>query len=463
MLEKIKKGRGIVRKIGVLFLTFCLIICLVCAPAFAADVSMYSYNGKILPGLPEWDKETYPYALIRLYPSDSTYTAFFFQSPLIEYQNSNDSCYVVFPGDTVTSYCSCKLNGDTWSDVTVSTIDRTGMSRWRLTIYTVFWSNFDIPNTDGTTYLAASDPVEAADISAVTVTPSTHTMYPGDTQKFVELVVVFDSGDYDSSVTWSVTGNTSTSTVIDNSSDSPTFGYLTVGADETSTSLIVTATSVQDPSVYGTALVTVVVQEEDPDPETSSDPEGEGTGSGSEGEGSGTGEGSGSGSGSGESGEGSGSGSEGEGGSSGEGSGSEGEGESSGSESESGSVLEQEEEKANTGGNESVEDLTEAIPDYSEEFIVALEDFAMAFSYEGTEAILPIPPIVMPGIAGLIPETTLLSSIQFDFGEYIGFLPDSLLLLAQSLLTIALIIFCFKELYDAISYALTLKKGEGSN
>ena len=121
---------------------------------------MYSYNGVELPPLPEWDKETYPYAVIRTYADGITITAIFFQSPLIEYQSSNDSCYVIYPADTATSYCACKLDGDTWSDVTVSTVDRTGMSRWRITIYTVFWSNFDIPNEDdGTTYLAASDPV----------------------------------------------------------------------------------------------------------------------------------------------------------------------------------------------------------------------------------------------------------------------------------------------------------------
>lgn len=58
-------------------------------------------------------------------------------------------------------------------------------------------------------------------------------------------------GDIDRSVTWTVAGNTSKDTVI--AAD----GTLTVGKDETAAKLTVTATSVQDPTVSESMVVTV--------------------------------------------------------------------------------------------------------------------------------------------------------------------------------------------------------------
>lgn len=123
------------------------------------------------------------------------------------------------------------------------------------------------------------------------------------------------------------------------------------------------------------------------------------------------------------------------------------------------SVIDQEKNEADSSGNSAVDDMTDAVPDYSEQFIDALTSFAGAFAYEGTEAVLPIPSLTVPGIPGLIPETVIFDGEDLDFGDYIALLPSTLLLLVQSLLTIALIVFCFKELYGTISYVLTLKRG----
>lgn len=121
-------------------------------------------------------------------------------------------------------------------------------------------------------------------------------------------------------------------------------------------------------------------------------------------------------------------------------------------------VIQEEQDKAEVGGNSSVGELESVIPDHSAGFMEALQGFAECMSYTGTDAKLKIPGITMPEIAGLIPKYEIMEGTTLDFGVYIGYLPDGLLLLVQSLLTIALIIYCFKELYDTVAYVLTLRR-----
>lgn len=86
-------------------------------------------------------------------------------------------------------------------------------------------------------------------ITGVVVSPSNANVMAGKSYKFKASV---DGGyDYDSSVNWDVTGNTSTATRI--SSD----GILTVGNDENSSSLTIIATSRQDSDFRGKSKVAV--------------------------------------------------------------------------------------------------------------------------------------------------------------------------------------------------------------
>lgn len=130
---------------------------------------------------------------------------------------------------------------------------------------------------------------------------------------------------------------------------------------------------------------------------------------------------------------------------------------------EIGDVLEEqanaEKEQASQGGDSNVNEVLEVVPDKSEGFMNAIQGFASSMSYTGTSATLSIPALTIPEIPGLIPKTVLWDGLELDFGQYIGMLPDGLLLLVQSLLTIALIVYCFKELYDTIAYVMTLRKG----
>ena len=87
------------------------------------------------------------------------------------------------------------------------------------------------------------------EISEVTVSPSSKEVQKGSSQNFTATVI--GTGAYNEGVTWSVSGNSSSDTVVSTS------GELTVATDETSTSLTVTATSEQDGSKIGTAIVTV--------------------------------------------------------------------------------------------------------------------------------------------------------------------------------------------------------------
>ena len=82
----------------------------------------------------------------------------------------------------------------------------------------------------------------------VTVEPKTMTVdaNPGQKGQFTAVVTGTDNTD----VTWSISGNTSSGTRIDN-------GQLFLGQGETGTTLIVTATSVADPTKSDTATVTV--------------------------------------------------------------------------------------------------------------------------------------------------------------------------------------------------------------
>lgn len=122
---------------------------------------------------------------------------------------------------------------------------------------------------------------------------------------------------------------------------------------------------------------------------------------------------------------------------------------------------EQEKQEASSDGDSNVGALTGAIPDYSQGFIEALQGLANSMSYAGTDAVLPIPAVDFPEIDGLIAGFRILEPTELDFGVYIQMLPGALLLLVQSLFTMALIVYCFKELYGVIAYFLTLNGGGG--
>lgn len=124
-------------------------------------------------------------------------------------------------------------------------------------------------------------------------------------------------------------------------------------------------------------------------------------------------------------------------------------------------IIDNEKEESKGEGNKFVDQILDALPDPSTDVLAALKGLTDATAYTGTDAVLPIPAIVLPGIDGLFPETEIWGGAQFDFGEYISMLPSTLLTLVQSLFTIAIVLFCVYELKGVISYCLTLRESKG--
>jgi len=120
---------------------------------------------------------------------------------------------------------------------------------------------------------------------------------------------------------------------------------------------------------------------------------------------------------------------------------------------------EEEKEAASSQGNQSTSDATTAITDNSQGFIDSLGGFANSMSYSGTECTWTFPAITLPAIPGVMDSVQLTSEQPIDFSYWVNKIPSNLLLLIQSLLTLALIIYCFKEVYGTISYVLTLRGG----
>jgi nitrogen regulatory protein PII len=103
---------------------------------------------------------------------------------------------------------------------------------------------------DAAKFGTATVTVSSDSVTSVTVSPTTATVAPGKTKEFTAAVQV--TGTLATTVTWKVegTGKKEGTTISET-------GVLTVAADETATTLTVTATSTVDAAKSGTATVTV--------------------------------------------------------------------------------------------------------------------------------------------------------------------------------------------------------------
>lgn len=86
-------------------------------------------------------------------------------------------------------------------------------------------------------------------VTSVLVNPDSSSVHKGQTQQFTATTTVVNGANKD--VTWSITDAVSTNTKISS------LGLLTVGSDETATSITVKATSVADNTKFDTAVVAV--------------------------------------------------------------------------------------------------------------------------------------------------------------------------------------------------------------
>lgn len=116
-----------------------------------------------------------------------------------------------------------------------------------------------------------------------------------------------------------------------------------------------------------------------------------------------------------------------------------------------------EKDEALNEGADLADQLTGALPNESQGFMNAIQSLANAMSYDGTDAKLMFPAISLPEIPGVMKGYKLSDEMEVDFGFWVQKMPAAVMTLVQNILTIALIVFCFKELYGLISYAMTLK------
>lgn len=105
-----------------------------------------------------------------------------------------------------------------------------------------------ITGAKGTLYNASNVYIEVPSVSEVTIDPESPTVYTGRTQQFTGYIN--GTAQQASEFTWSVEGNTSNSTEINN-------GLLTVGNDEEATTIQIKATSTANPNKYGATTATV--------------------------------------------------------------------------------------------------------------------------------------------------------------------------------------------------------------
>ena len=121
---------------------------------------------------------------------------------------------------------------------------------------------------------------------------------------------------------------------------------------------------------------------------------------------------------------------------------------------------EREKQETQSSGDKATNDTNSAMPSVDSGFSNSLKSFVSSLSYNGTEAILPIPETSIPALDGITDKVVLIPEQGFDFSSVITqYIPANLLTLLRYLFDIALVLFCVYELYGLIQYVLTLKKG----
>lgn len=114
---------------------------------------------------------------------------------------------------------------------------------------------------------------------------------------------------------------------------------------------------------------------------------------------------------------------------------------------------EQEKAEAESSGNDSLDSVVDAIPNYQEELKSSFNTFLSVLADTGTSASWTFPALYIPKIDGVIPVQIPLSEEHpINFNDWINKIPENILTLVQNLMTAALIIFCVRELYRLIEY-----------
>ena len=125
---------------------------------------MYSYNGMVLPALPEWDKETYPVAAImRAAGTNYKYRLYFVTAPIYCSVSLGFHCAGVNA-----KYCRYQLSEDgrSWGELTFAEVESGHVFPGVAGGYSIKWINTDLYLYDGNAEggngelaISASDPI----------------------------------------------------------------------------------------------------------------------------------------------------------------------------------------------------------------------------------------------------------------------------------------------------------------
>lgn len=126
-------------------------------------------------------------------------------------------------------------------------------------------------------------------------------------------------------------------------------------------------------------------------------------------------------------------------------------------------LQEQEREEASQTGDDGVDSVTSAIPDYSGNIISAFQGFVDCFCHSNAENLsLTMPEFNTPTFKGLIPSFKIWDSFSVDFNDITDkYIPEKVLYLARFLLSTAILMWGVYEVYDLIEYFVTLSRRKG--
>lgn len=116
----------------------------------------YLYNGVRLPKLPEWDRETYPYAAIHYMPVNKKYQLTCLSADAYYGQNSSGGINL-YASNGLYSITETTQN-TAWTDFEGITGDSAFAPISDSSIRTLIWTNFTA-EYNGTTYMTASEPI----------------------------------------------------------------------------------------------------------------------------------------------------------------------------------------------------------------------------------------------------------------------------------------------------------------
>ena len=135
-------------------------------PVPVQTATMYSYNGTVLPALPEWDKETYPYVYIGYSPMyNGYYMCHMCTEPFRVDGTGSSSDYAGTEEGVYYTMISWRMfaSSNEWKAYATSAEDpntplpMTGSGMHQ--ILPNVWSNYDVYFASGGLYRSASEPV----------------------------------------------------------------------------------------------------------------------------------------------------------------------------------------------------------------------------------------------------------------------------------------------------------------